>query len=106
MIGRISKTYGPATKPAGEIATIPFTAKPPQSSLDGKTRNIPTTWFGRETVQLRADPVFESNECVGADTINESVRLDALEAPQREIDQQSKHDADERLILERARSEK
>jgi len=106
MIDGISKTYGPATKPAGEIAyhsiygeAAPVIARWEDSQY---SYNLVRTGDGSSFALI----LFSKAMNASAQTaINESVRLDALEAPQREIDQQSKHDADERLILEKARSE-
>jgi hypothetical protein len=105
MVQAISVTYGTATKPAAEIpfhsnyaevATVLARWEDSESSYD-LVRTGDRSSFAMVLYSKRLDALART-------AIVESARLDAQEAPQREIDKQSKRDADERLVLEKARS--
>lgn len=105
LIQAISATYGPATKPTAEIAyhsnyaeVAPVLARWEDSENSynlvrtGDRASFALVLFSKrlETLAL-------------ASTV-ESARLDAEEAPQRELDKQKKRDDDDRLALDKARA--
>jgi len=105
LVDAISATYGPATKPAAEIGF---------HSIYGETAPVLARWqdaeYSYNLVRIGDQSGFalilysKRLELLAQAAITEAVRLDALEAPQREIAQQKKHDQDEGLVLEKARS--
>ncbi len=105
MIQGISVTYGTATRPSaeiayhsdyGEIAPVIARWEDPQYAYN-LVRSGDQTSFALILYSKRLDALAQA-------AINEAVRLDALEAPQREIEQQKRHDDEQRLSLEKARS--
>lgn len=103
MIDAISANYGAATRPTAEVAyhsiygeVAPVVARWEDSQ---STYNLVQTGdsFALVLYSKRLDALAQT-------AIVEAARLDTLEAPQREIDRQQKHDADGRLVLEKARS--
>jgi hypothetical protein len=106
MIDAISLTYGTATKPAVEI---------PYRSNYGEVASVLARWedsdYSHDLVRTGDRSSFAlvlSNKRLNAlaqTAIVEAVRLDAIEAPQREINLQKLQDANDRLELDKARSE-
>lgn len=105
MVDAISLTYGTATKPAVEI---------PYHSSYGKVASVLARWedsdYSHDLVRTGDGSSFAlilSNKRLNAlaqAAVVEAVRLDAIEAPQRQIDLQKLQEANERLELDRARS--
>jgi hypothetical protein len=105
MIAAISATYGPAAKPTAEIAYHSYYG----DSAAGLARwedseysyNLVRTGdrssFALVLYSKRLDALAQA-------AMLEAVRLDALDAPQREIDKQKKQEDDDSLVLEKARS--
>jgi hypothetical protein len=105
MIAAISTTYGPATKPGGEIA---------YRSYYGDTAAVLARWedadYSYNLVRTGDRASFalilfsKKLDALAGTAIAEAVRLDAQEAPQREIDKQKKQAAEDQLVLDKARS--
>jgi hypothetical protein len=102
MIESISASYGSSTRPTGEVA---------YHSIYGEVAPIVARWedaqyaynlvrtgdsFALVLYSKRLDDLAQA-------AITEAVRLEAQEAPQRELDKQKKQDDEERLALEKAR---
>jgi hypothetical protein len=105
MIQAISTTYGTATRPTaeiayhsnyGEVATVVARWENAENSYD-LIRTGDRSSFAMVLYSKRLDALAQA-------AIVESARLDAQEAPQREVDKQKKREEDERLVLEKARS--
>ncbi len=106
MVDAISHTYGAATKPAVEI---------PYRSNYGSVASVLARWedsdYSHDLVRTGDRSSFAlvlSNKRLNAlaqAAIVEAVRLDAIEAPQRQINLQKLQDANDRLELDKARSE-
>lgn len=105
MIGAISATYGIASRPAveipyhsnyGEIAEVIARWEDPEYSYN-LVRTGDQASFAMVMYSKRLDALAEAS-------MVEAIRLDAQEAPQREIEAQKKRQEAERLALERARS--
>jgi hypothetical protein len=106
MVDAISLTYGVATKPTGEI---------PYHSNYGKVATVLARWedsdYSHDLIRTGDRASFAlvlSNKRLNAlaqAAIAEAVRLDEIEAPQRQINLQKLQDAKDRLELDRARSE-
>src|SRR5260370_19891743 len=105
MVDAISLTYGAATRPAAEIAyhfyygeVAPVIARWEDSKY---SYNLVQTGnrssFAMVLYSKRLDALAQA-------AIVEAVRLDVQEAPQREVEKQSKRAEEERLVLEKARS--
>jgi len=105
MIAGISAIYGTATTPTVEIA---------YHSIYGETAAVVARWedpeYSYNLVRTGDHSSFalilyskRLNVLAQAASL-EAVRLDAQEAPQRELDKQKKLDDDEHLVLEKARS--
>jgi hypothetical protein len=105
MIDAISKTYGPATKPGGDIR---------YHSNYGDIEHVLARW---EDPEYSYDLIQTGNrfsfamvlyskrlDALAQAAIVEAIRLDAVEAPQRAIDQQNKKDAASQVGLDKARS--
>jgi len=105
MIGAISTTYGIATRPKAEIAyhsnyaeVAPVIARWEDSQYSyNLVRSGDGSSFGMVMYSKRL-------QALAAAAILEAVRLDATEAPQREIEAKRKQQGDDRLALEKARS--
>lgn len=104
LIEAISATYGKATRPTAEIAyhsiygeSAPVIARweDPEYSYD-LIRTGDQSSYAMVLYSKRLDAKAQA-------AIVEAVRLEAQEAPQREIDQQKKRDDEDRLVLEKAR---
>jgi len=105
MIGAISTTYGPAVKPTAEIA---------YHSYYGETAPVLARWedagYSYNLVRTGDRSSFamilfsKKLDALAQTAITEAVRLDAQEAPQRELDKQKKQDAEDQLVLDKARS--
>jgi hypothetical protein len=105
MIDGISATYGTAAQPTTEIA---------YHSIYGETSAVLARWEDPEysyNLVLNGDRSSYSlvlyskrMDALAQAAIVEAVRLEAQEAPQRNLDQQKKRDADELVSLEKARS--
>jgi len=105
MIEGISATYGPATRPTADIA---------YHSIYGETAKVLARWedpqYSYNLVRTGDRSSFamvlysKTMDASAQTAITESVRLDAQEAPQREIDKQKKRDQDDHLSLEKLRS--
>ena len=105
MVQAISATYGPATKPTAEIA---------YHSNYAESATVLARWEDAENsydlVRTGDRSSFalilysKKLEAVAQSAIAESARLDAEEAPQRELDKQKKRDDDERVALDKARA--
>jgi hypothetical protein len=106
MVDAISLTYGTATKPAVEI---------PYHSNYGEVASVLARWedsdYSHDLIRTGDRSSFAlvlSNKRLNAlaqAAIVEAVRLDAIEAPQRQINLQKLQDAKDRLELDKARSE-
>jgi hypothetical protein len=106
MVNAISLTYGTATKAAVEI---------PYHSNYGEVASVLARWedsdYSHDLIRTGDRSSFAlilSNKRLNAlaqAAIVEAVRLDAIEAPQRKIDLQKLQDANDRLELDKARSE-
>ena len=105
MIEGISATYGPATTPKADIAyhsiygeTAPVVARWQDSDYScDLVRTGDRSSFALILYSKRVDGLAQAADI-------EAVRLDAQEAPQREIDKQKKRVEDDQLALEKARS--
>ena len=105
IIQGVSAIYGAATRPSVEIAyhslygeKAPVIARWEDSQYAyNLVRSADQTSFALILYSKRLDVLAQA-------AINEATRLDALEAPQREVEQQRKRDDDQRLSLEKARS--
>ncbi|HEV8147004.1 MAG TPA: hypothetical protein VGP79_11510 [Bryobacteraceae bacterium] len=106
MIEGISTTYGPATKPAAEIAFI---------SNYSKVARVVARWedaeYSYDLVRSGDQSTFalvlysKRLDALAQTAITESLRLETLDAPQRELARQAKKVDDARLLLEKSRSE-
>ena len=104
VIDAISQTYGIATRPTAEVEF---------HSTYGEAAKVIARWEDQEysynLVQTGNRSSFamvlysKRVEAVAQAAIVDAVRLEAQEAPQREIDKQKKRDDDNRLALEKAR---
>jgi hypothetical protein len=105
IIQGVSAIYGAATRPSVEIAyhstygeMAPVIARWEDSQYAyNLVRSGDQTSFALIIYSKRLDVLAQA-------AINEAARLDALEAPQRELEQQKKRDDEQRLFLEKARS--
>ena len=105
MIQAISATYGIATRPAAQI---------PYHSIYGEVDQVIARWedseYSNNLVQSGDRSSFvlilysKQMNALAEAAIGEAVRLDAREAPQREIELQKKQQEDGRLVLEKART--
>ena len=105
LIETISIVYGMPTRPSVEIA---------YHSLYGETAPVLARWedsqYSYNLVQSRDRSSFalvlwsKQLDALAQTALVEAARLDAAEAPQREIEKQKKSEDDERLVLEKARS--
>jgi hypothetical protein len=105
MIQAISATYGPATMPKAEIAyhsnyaeVAPVVAR--WENAEYSYDLVRTGDRSSFALVLYSKPL----DVLAQAAIVESARLDAQEAPQREMDKQKKRDEDANLVLEKARS--
>jgi len=106
MVDAISLTYGNATKPAVEV---------PYRSNYGEVASVLARWedsnYSHDLIRTGDRSSFAlvlSNKRLNAlaqAAIAEAVRLDAVEAPERQINLQKLQDANDRLELDKARSE-
>jgi len=105
MIQAISATYGTPTKPNieipyqsnyGEVAAVLARWEDPEYS-NNLVRTGDRSSFSLVLYSKRLETLAEA-------AIVQAVRLEAQEAPQREIDRQKKRDDDDKLLLEKARS--
>jgi len=105
VIAAISATYGPATKPGveiayhsnfNEVATVLARWENAEYSYN-LVRTGDRSSFALVLYSKRLDALAQAS-------ILESVKLEAMEAPQREIEKEKKHAEEARLILEKARS--
>lgn len=105
VIQGVSAIYGTATRPSVEIAyhstygeMAPVIARWEDSQYAfNLVQSGDQTSFAMILYSKRLDVLAQA-------AINEAARLDALEAPQRELEQQRKRDDEQRLFLEKARS--
>jgi len=105
MIQAISATYGIATRPAAQI---------PYHSIYGEVAEVVARWEDNEYSYNLVESGDRSSfalilyskrqQTLAEAAIVEAVRLDAQEAPQREVELQQKKEEESRLLLERARS--
>ena len=104
MIQAISATYGIATRPAAQI---------PYHSIYREVEQVIARWEDSEYSYNLVQPgdrsfalILYSKQmnALAEAAIGEAVRLDAREAPQREIELQKKQQEDGRLVLEKART--
>ena len=104
MIQAISATYGIATRPAAQI---------PYHSIYREVEQVIARWEDSEYSYNLVQPgdrsfvlILYSKQmnALAEAAIGEGVRLDAGEAPQREIELQKKQQEDGRLVLEKART--
>ena len=105
MVQAISATYGTPARPTaeipyhsnyGEVATVVARWQDSESSYD-LVHTGDKASFAMVLYSKRLDALARA-------AMVESARLDAQEAPQREIAKQKKRDEDDRLALEKARS--
>jgi hypothetical protein len=104
MIDGISATFGTATRPTAEIA---------YHDIYGDTAAVLARWGNAEYSydlvrtgdRSSFSLVFYSRrlDSLAQAAIVEALRLDAQEAPQRELDKQKKRNEDEHVVLEKAR---
>jgi hypothetical protein len=105
MVQAISATYGTATKPTAEIPyhsnyaeVAPVLARWEDSDYSyDLVRTGDRSSFALVLYSKRLDALARTS-------IVEAARLDAEEAPQRELDKQKKRDDDDRLALDKARA--
>jgi hypothetical protein len=104
MVEAISLAYGAATKPSveiayhsnyGEVATVLARWEDPEYSYN-LVRTGNRSSFAMVLYSKRLDALAQ-------EAIVEAVRLDAKEAPQRELEKQKRREEEERLVLEKAR---
>jgi hypothetical protein len=105
MIQSISATYGKATTPTAEV---------PYHSNYAEVATVLARWEDADSTYDLVRTGDRSSfalilyskrlEALAQTAIVESARLDAAEAPQRELDKQKKRDDDEQAILDKARS--
>ena len=105
MIQAISATYGIATRPAAEV---------PYHSIYGEVAEVIARWedseYSYNLVRTGDRSSFalimysKRLQTLAEAAIIEAVRLDAQEAPQREVELQQKKEKESHLRLERARS--
>jgi len=105
LIETISTVYGTPARPSVEIA---------YHSLYGETAPVLARWedpqYSYNLVRSRDESSFalvlwsKQMDTLAQTAMVEAARMDAEEAPQREIEKQKKREDDERLILEKARS--
>jgi hypothetical protein len=105
LVETISTVYGTPTRPAVEIA---------YHSIYGEIAPVVARWedsqYSYNLVPSRDQSSFalvlwsKQLDTLAQKAIVEATRLDAEEAPQREIEKQKKKEDDERLVLEKARS--
>jgi hypothetical protein len=105
MIAAISTTYGPATRPTAEVA---------YHSYYGDSAAVIARWEDAEYSYNLVKTGDHSSyalvlyskrlDVLAQAAIAEAARLDAQEAPQREIDKQKKQEEDEQIVLDKARS--
>jgi hypothetical protein len=105
MIQGISATYGMPTKPTveipyhsnyGEVASVIARWEDPDYSVN-LVRTGDRSSFSLVLYSKRVDGLAQA-------AIVQAVRLEAQEAPQREIDRQKKRDDDDKQLLDKARS--
>lgn len=105
MVEAISLTYGAATKPKAEIAyhsnyaemaAVIARWQDSEYSYD-LVRSGDHSGFALVLYSKRLDALAQA-------AIAEAIRLEAQEAPQRELEKQKKRDEEERLSLEKARN--
>jgi len=105
MIDGISASYGTPTTPTSQIAfRTPY----------GENSSVLARWedsdYSCNLVSTGSGSNFalvlfsKRLDALAQDAILEAVRLDAQEAPQRDLDRQKKRDQDEQLSLEKSRS--
>lgn len=105
MIESLSAIYGKATTPTADIAS---------HSIYGETAAVVARWedseYSYNLVRTSDRSSFslvlysKRLDALAQAAIVEALRLDAQEAPQRELEKQKKRDDDDRLVLEKARS--
>lgn len=105
LITAISSVYGPATRPMAEVA---------YHSYYGEVAPVLARWedaeYSYNLVQSGDRSSFalvlfsKRLEIQAQGAVTEALRLDALEAPQREIAKQRKQEEDDQLILDKART--
>jgi hypothetical protein len=105
MVEAVSRTYGAATRPEAEIA---------YHSNYAEVAPVIARWAGAEysydLVRTGDQASFalvlysKRLNALAQASIVEAVRLEAQEAPQREIEQQKKRGEEERRVLDKARS--
>ncbi len=105
MVKAISLTYGTPTRPAAEIS---------YHSIYGETAPVLARWedagYSYNLVRSGDRSSFamilssKRLDALAQTAIAEAVRLETEEAPQRELEKQKKKDAEERSVLEKARS--
>jgi len=109
MIGAISAQYGTATRPASTEITFSST----QVYNDSET--VMARWedaqYAFDLFRSSYQPTFgmiafsKRLDALARSATAEAIRLDALEAPQREIQRQNKEDQTNRESLDKARQE-
>jgi hypothetical protein len=105
MIAGISATYGSSTRPSADIAyhTLYTEATPVIARWENAeysynlVRTGDRSSFAMILYSKRLDALAQA-------AITEAIRLDAQEAPQREVEKQKSRDEADRLVLEKARS--
>jgi len=105
LIAAVSATYGPSTKPAAEITyhsyygeTAPVLARWEDADYSyNLIRTGDRSSFALVLYSKRLDALAQAAAV-------ESARLDAQEAPQRELEKQKKQASDDSVLLEKARS--
>jgi len=105
MVEGISAIYGPASRPTTEVSyhsnygeTAPVVARWEDAAYSyNLVRTGDRSSFAMVLYSKRVDALAQASSV-------EAVRLDAQEAPQRELDKQKKVEEDEHAVLEKARS--
>jgi hypothetical protein len=105
MIEAISATYGTATKPTAEVV---------YHSIYGESAPVLARWdnadYSYDLIRTGDQAGFamvlysKRLDAQAQASITESVRLEALDAPQREIEKQKMRDDQEHIVLEKARA--
>lgn len=105
VIETISATYGPATRPVAEVL---------YHSFYGEIARVEARWEDEQysynlvrTGDLKSFAMIlysKRMEIAAEAAIAEAARLDAKEAPQKEVDRQKRRNEEERLLQDKARA--
>jgi hypothetical protein len=109
MIEAISATYGTATQPTG--TEIAFSSTQVYNDSEAVSARWEDAQYSFNLYRSSYQPTFgmiafsKRVDALARAATTEAIRLDAQEAPQREIQRQQKEDDEKRGLLEKARQE-